>query len=206
MPYNTFTLEQVITEFDLEYREEQHIFAEVENVQPSAWLQETLEFNIPLAVAIASEKARSEMIIAPILWEIKRRHPEISIFSGREFNVDAARGLTGFVDFLIARSSVQAFISLPVVVVVEAKKSDLASGHGQCAAEMIAAQIKNSLKEADEVRWMLKDGILGVVSTGSLWQFLILEERRLTLDLVEYSISELSTLLGIFEMFATFTS
>ena len=193
MPYNTFTLEQVITEFNLEYREQQHLFADVEHVEPSAWLSETLQFTIPLGVAIASEKARSEMIIAPILWEVKRRHPEVSIFSGREFNVDPARGLTGFVDFLIAKSSMQAFIGLPVVVVVEAKKSDLASGHGQCAAEMVAAQIKND-RDSE---------ILGVVSTGSLWQFLILQTRQLTLDLAEYPISDLSRLLGIFEQFAT---
>ncbi|WP_321161611.1 hypothetical protein [Lyngbya sp. CCAP 1446/10] len=68
-----------------------------------------MQFNLPLALEINSDKARSELIIAPILVEIKKRLPErMSLFSGREFNVDPARGLSGYCDFLtlpIARTA-----------------------------------------------------------------------------------------------------
>lgn len=202
MSYSEFNLEQVVTEFALKYEEKERIFEGVGSVEPSPWLNETLDFNLPLAIAIGSEKARSEMLIAPIIWEMKRRHGSgISIFSGREFNVDASRGLTGFVDFLIAKAKAQAFIGLPVVVLVEAKKSDLASGYGQCAAEMVAAQIKNSQPEASEVQFLLEKGILGIITSGTVWQFLHLKGQELVLDLVEYSLDELPTLLGILEEF-----
>ena len=40
-------------------------------------------FNLPLALAINTEKARPEMIIAPILVEIKKQLPtQMSLFSG----------------------------------------------------------------------------------------------------------------------------
>jgi hypothetical protein len=197
MPYSNFdTLEQVVREFSLIFRERQRIFADVEEIQPSQLLREILEFNIPLAVAIASEKARSELIVAPILLEVKRRHPDtVSLFSGRELNVDPNRGLSGYVDFLISKSPIQVFVDTPVIAVVEAKRDNLQSGYGQCVATMVAAQLKNQ-QEGKAIEKMLS-----VVTTGSLWQFFVLSNSELILDLVEYSVSEISRILGIFECF-----
>jgi hypothetical protein len=197
MPYSNFdTLEQVVREFSLTFRERQRIFDDVEEIQPSQLLMEILEFNIPLAVAIASEKARSELIVAPILLEVKRRHPDtVSLFSGRELNVDPNRGLSGYVDFLISKSPIQVFVDTPVIAVVEAKRDNLQSGYGQCVATMVAAQLKNQ-QEGKAIEKMLS-----VVTTGSLWQFFVLSNSELILDLVEYSVSEISRILGIFECF-----
>lgn len=197
MPYSNFdTLEQVVREFSLTFRERLRIFDDVEEIQPSQLLMEILEFNIPLAVAIASEKARSELIVAPILLEVKRRHPDtVSLFSGRELNVDPNRGLSGYVDFLISKSPIQVFVDTPVIAVVEAKRDNLQSGYGQCVATMVAAQLKNQ-QEGKAI-----EKILSVVTTGSLWQFFVLSNSELILDLVEYSVSEISRILGIFECF-----
>ncbi len=197
MPYSNFdTLEQVVREFSLTFRERLRIFDDVEEIQPSQMLMEILEFNIPLAVAIASEKARSELIVAPILLEVKRRHPDtVSLFSGRELNVDPNRGLSGYVDFLISKSPIQVFVDTPVIAVVEAKRDNLQSGYGQCVATMVAAQLKNQ-QEGKAI-----EKILSVVTTGSLWQFFVLSNSELILDLVEYSVSEISRILGIFERF-----
>jgi hypothetical protein len=197
MPYSNFdTLEQVVREFSLTFRERLRIFDDVEEIQPSQMLMEILEFNIPLAVAIASEKARSELIVAPILLEVKRRHPDtVSLFSGRELNVDPNRGLSGYVDFLISKSPIQVFVDTPVIAVVEAKRDNLQSGYGQCVATMVAAQLKNQ-QEGKAIEKMLS-----VVTTGSLWQFFVLSNSELILDLVEYSVSEISRILGIFECF-----
>jgi len=57
---------------------------------------------IPLALAIDTPKARSELIIAPILAEFKLTMKEISLFSGIEFNVDKNLGLNGRCDFIIS--------------------------------------------------------------------------------------------------------
>jgi hypothetical protein len=57
-------------------------------------LTEIIRYNVPLAVANNSEKARSEMIIFPILIDLRRLLKErINLFSGIEFDVDSERGL-----------------------------------------------------------------------------------------------------------------
>jgi hypothetical protein len=74
----------------------------------SPLLQMLLEENVPLALAINTEKARSELIVTPILlevWRLMRR--EISLFSGIEFNVAPDRGLNGVCDFILSRSPMQ---------------------------------------------------------------------------------------------------
>ena len=59
MSYSKFTLEEVLTKFDLTLVENLGKFNNLPEVTPSQLLKETLEDNIPLAVAIATEKARS---------------------------------------------------------------------------------------------------------------------------------------------------
>ena len=70
-----------------------------------------------LATAIGTEKARSELIVADILFEL-REHLEarISLFSGIEFNVDAEAQLTGVCDFLVSLSPEQFYLKAPVTI------------------------------------------------------------------------------------------
>jgi hypothetical protein len=78
-----------------------------------------------------------------------------------------------------------------VITVVEAKKENINAGLGQCAAEMVAAQIFNQ-QSATEIKT-----IYGVVTTGSIWQFLKLEEQTLSIDLSEYYLKDVNKILGI---------
>ncbi len=64
MSYSQFTLASVKKTFDLTTFEEADIFAGVPKRGRSDYLAETLRYNVPLALASNSEKARSEMIIA----------------------------------------------------------------------------------------------------------------------------------------------
>ena len=87
MAYNKFTLSQAEKQFQLRIDETQDLFSAVEEVKISGLLATILEGNVPLALAINTEKARSEMIITPILLEFRNRaEPPISLFSGRPFN------------------------------------------------------------------------------------------------------------------------
>ena len=98
----------------------------------------------PAALAMNTEKARSELIIAPILMEaIRLARPPVSLFSGAAFDVDKEQGLNGACDYLITRSAERFFISQPLIAVVEAKKEDIVGGLGQCVAAMVAARIFN---------------------------------------------------------------
>ena len=192
MPYSKFTLEEVLTKFDLTLVENLGKFNNLPEVPPSQLLKETLEDNIPLAVAIATEKARSELIVSPILVAVRKHlNKQISLFSGMEFNVNIELGLTGFCDFIISRSHLQTIIQAPVVTLVEAKNNNIKSGFGQCLAEMVAAQIFNQ-NRGNQI-----PQIYGAITTGTAWQFLELEGQNVVLDLEEYSLKNLPKLLGV---------
>ena len=192
MPYSQFSVEQIKTNFGISLTRTVGLFAKIPEIEPSKFLQETLQFNLPLALEINSEKARSELIVSPILVEIKKRLPErMSLFSGREFNVDPARGLSGYCDFLISRSPEQLVIESPVIALVEAKNDNIQSGLGQCMAETIAAQIFNQRQENDI------QTIYGVVTTGSIWKFFKLEGIAIEIDTDEYFINNVAKILGI---------
>ena len=192
MPYSQFSVEQIKTNFGINLTRTVDLFADIPEIEPSTFLQETLQFNLPLALEINSEKARSELIVTPILVEIKKLLPErMSLFSGREFNVDPARGLSGYCDFLISRSPEQLVIESPVIALVEAKNDNIQSGLGQCMAETIAAQIFNQRQENDI------QTIYGVVTTGSIWKFFKLEGTAIEIDTTEYFINNVGKILGI---------
>lgn len=119
MLYNQFTIDSVSTALGISIKDRAYLFIDIPPMAYRDFLKQTLQDYSPVALAIGTEKSRSEFIIAPILFELKRQFQEqISLFSGREFNVDAADGLTGYCDFLISQSSEQLFIQAPVVTVV----------------------------------------------------------------------------------------
>ena len=196
MPYSQFRLEQIKSEFGITLSENFGLFAEIPEATYSQFLSETLDYNIPLALAINSEKSRSEMIVAPILIELRKQFDnQIGLFSGKDFTVDSLRGLNGFCDFLISKSPEQLIIEAPVIALVEAKNDNIESGLAQCMAEMIAAQLFNQQK-GNEIK-----KVYGVVTTGSLWKFMQLEDQTISIDLNEYFVGNLGKILGILRSF-----
>ncbi|MEG4284154.1 hypothetical protein QUB68_13585 [Microcoleus sp. A006_D1] len=193
MSYTDFTLEKVQKAFDLTISEDVDLFANVPQLEPSALLAEFLQDNAQLALKINTEKARSEMIIAPILLDLRKQlGSKISLFSGVDFNVDVERGLNGTCDYIISKSPEQLFLKSPVIVLVEAKKENIGAGIGQCASEMLAAQFFND-REGNQI-----PVILGVVTSGNIWRFLELSEKHLKVDATEYYLKDINKVLGIF--------
>lgn len=191
MPYSQFTIEKVKQDFHLTTVEGVRFFPDsLEPIVPSPRLQGILE-DLPWAIAVDTEKARSEVIINPVLLEVRRiLERQISVFSGEEFNVDVSVGLNGVCDFLISRSPEQLTVEAPTIVIVEAKKSDLKSGLGQCIAEMVAAQRFNQAKEQPI------PSVYGCVSSGTQWRFLKLEGQTVTIDLVDYPLPPIEQILS----------
>src|SRR2546428_12274697 len=129
MAYSDFDLRKVRKEFGLQIDEQPELFADVAPVQPSAILANTLAETAQLAIAINTEKARSEMLITPVLLDIWRQaQSQISLFSGTEFNVDEERGLTGYCDYILSRSKEQLIVNAPAVMIVEAKNENIKGG------------------------------------------------------------------------------
>lgn len=192
MAYSNFTLEAVLTTFQLEKVESVGIFAQIDPVAPSAHLTTALSRNVPLAVAIGTEKAKSEMIVANVLIELREQFKQrISLFSGIDFNVNAEDGLTGICDFLVSLSPGQLFLEAPVITLVEAKNAEPKLGLGQCVAEMIAAQRFNEEK-GNSISY-----IYGAATSGTEWQFLKLENQKLYIDIAGYQIAQCGKILGI---------
>lgn len=192
MPYSQFTtITKVKEAFNLTTVEGIRFIPEIAPIQPSNTLAATLEETLPLAVATGSEKARSELIISPVLVEVRRiLNRQISMFSGEDFNVDESLGLNGRCDFLISRSTEQLAIEAPAIVIVEAKQADLKTGIGQCVAEMVAAQKFNDAKQKP------LPILYGSVSNGLQWQFLKLSGTEVTIDLNVYSLPPVEQILG----------
>ena len=192
MSYSQFRLEEIETVLGITFAKTVGLFANIPEVEYSDLLKEILRYNIPLALEINSEKARSEMIISPILIEIKKQLSEqISLFSGKEFNVDTEKRLNGVCDFLISLSPEQLFIKSPVFALVEAKNDNLQSGLGQCMAELVAAQLFNN-RQNNRIKT-----IYGAVTTGTNWKFMKLEGQVIEIDLDEYFLNNVGKLIGI---------
>ncbi|HEX8203465.1 MAG TPA: hypothetical protein VF590_23515 [Isosphaeraceae bacterium] len=192
MAYRDFTWPKVTKQFQLVIDERRDLFATVPEVAPSEHLRTTLAEYVPLALAISTEKARSELMIAPVLVEVRRIvDRRIGLFSGVDFTVDPAQGLNGVCDFLISRSPEQLFIRAPVVAIVEAKNENVKAGLAQCSAEMIAVQLFNAREETGVTT------VYGVVTTGDIWKFLRLEGTTISIDFAVYHIERVGKILGI---------
>jgi hypothetical protein len=207
MAYNNFTLETVKHQFGLNLIDSS--FCEfLPHVNPQPEFLTIFRQWLPLAQRAKSEKAKSELLVSPILTEVKRLTGEqIQLFSGEEFNVDRERGLNGFCDFLLSRSMAPYVIEAPILMLVEAKKGELDVGLGQiatqvseetseqsvanCVAEMFAAQLFN------ENAGKVITTIYGCVTSGKLWQFLKLEGKDVVIDTNEYSVTPVERILGI---------
>jgi hypothetical protein len=167
-------------------------------VEPSSWLQQTLSFTS--LARLRTEKAKSEMVIAPILTELTQRNKDaISMYSGTTLNADAARGLNGECDFMLSNKPNAYLLESPVIALVEAKNDNLDNGIPQCIAQMLGARIFNEREGVQTA------SIHGCVTTGAEWQFLQLDiagthpnsaKSLVLLDTDVYFIDNLPRLLG----------
>ena len=192
MAYSSFTLSQVSRTFHLETVWQPALFADIKPVAPSEHLTAALERKLPFAVAMGTEKAKSELIVADVLVELCLHFDNrVSLFSGIDFNVDAESGLTGVCDFLVSLSPQLVDLEAPAIILVEAKKDSLTDGLGQCAAEMVAAQRFNADAGNDI------PCVYGATTSGTEWLFLKLAGKTLSIDLNAYQLAQCDKILGI---------
>ena len=191
MAYNTFTLELVKSQFSLTIINDRFCDA-LPTVEPQP--EFTIVFNdlLELAEGARTEKAKSELLVTPILAQaIKLSGGKVKLFSGEEFNVDQEKGLNGFCDFLFSRSANPYTIDAPVFMLEEAKRGEIEFGLGQCVAEMIAAQLYN------QSQGQTIAVVYGCVTSGRLWQFLKLQGDKVTIDPNNYPLTPIHKILGI---------
>ncbi len=165
-------------------------------IQPSDFLKEALKRNNLLP--INSEKARSELIVTPILVEWLQNNPrKLQYFSGNSFDVLPEKALKGRCDFLFTKHF-SLHIAAPVIAMFEAKDDNVDNWYGQCGAEMYAARLFNEQKnEPYKI-------IHGAVTDGYEWVFLKLEENMLLIDSDRYYMQDLPRLLGALQTIVDF--
>jgi hypothetical protein len=188
--YSQFTYEDLTT-LNVKVRERK-LFDHIEPVEASDFLKSLLEKN--LQRNLRTEKAKSELIIAPILNELEDRNNNLfGYYSGYNFDVDKKLGLKGFCDFILSFEPDSPIIEAPAFCIVEAKNDNLDTGVPQCVAEMYAAQIFNKKRGIDS------PFIFGAVTFGFEWKFLRLENNLALLDTDIYYLVRLPELLGVLQ-------
>jgi hypothetical protein len=191
MSYSDFKLDTVRKAFGLTIISSP-LFEKAETVPVTDWLKEAIDKGLPLA--LMSEKARSELIVVPILLTSRELSRNVfSIYSGQRLDIDPDKGLTGECDFILAKTPPIPVIQAPLMMLAEAEKNDIEGGLGQCAAQMIGARLFNQ-QEGSGI-----STIYGCVTTGEAWQFLKLADNTLSIDSRRYYIDRIDKILGVLQ-------
>lgn len=169
--YSKFTYDDLDV-LQINVQKRAFIPTELPEIQASDWLKTTLKKNLNLP--LASEKAKSELIITPILTEMVEYNSNLfTYFSGYTFDVDKTAGLKGRCDYILSLNPLSPRISSPVFTIVEAKNDNLDEGIPQCIAQMYAAHLFNRNRNTPTPI------IYGAVSFGLEWQFLRINAHNL---------------------------
>lgn len=117
-----------------------------------ARIEEVLPF-----VPLTNELARREILISRVVTElIHYTQAELRI----EYNLKVSNWLQGNLDYLLRVKSVNQLL------VIEAKYEDLTRGFTQLVAELVALDQWSGSTTVDQ-----QPILIGVVSTGTIWQF-----------------------------------
>ena len=189
--YSQVTFQDLRDRFGLSIETEQFI-PNVSPIRLPGWLSEYLSVNQLSPALGRSEKAVSEMLIAPVLSAVKAANADkIALFSGESLTMPGE--LSGICDFILAANPKAFLPEPPIMILVEAKRQDLYGGIPQCIAEMVAAR---NINERSNVAYK---AIYGCVTTGNEWLFLRLSENRAISDPTTFYYPELDRILGVFQ-------
>jgi hypothetical protein len=136
----------------------------------------------------ASESARCEAVIFPILREVYKGYADrYALWIKKPIVYDET--LNGIPDYFISTRSELGMLVVgkPLIMLVEAKKNDFEQGWGQCLSELVAAQKINADTEVP---------VYGVVSDGTWWQFGNLVRDTFTRNRHSFSVDDVPTLFG----------
>ncbi len=197
MAYRKYTSSEIETNLGLEIKQAK-LFAGIkrQEISPSNRLRLMLETSENLA--ITTEKAVCEYLVAPILIDIKMNNDGIVLFSGEQLNVDRHRNLNGEIDFLFTKNTNHLSIKAPILCITEAKIGLIDKGIPQAAAQMYAVRLFNE-KEGKPLKT-----VYGAVTDGKTWRFLKLEDDTLYTDLEILYLDNLPLLLGTLQWIIDF--
>ena len=180
------TISEVQEKFRITYAEDN--FVKAEPSTPSAEFLRDFEFTREHINVFASEAARCEAIIFPVLKESYKAYADrYALWIKQSIGYDDV--LNGTPDYFISTRSElgKTVVGSPLILLVEAKKNDFEQGWGQCLAELVAAQKIN-----DDAGFP----VYGIVTDGTLWQFGRLIGDTFTQNRTDFALANLPTLFG----------
>ena len=187
MAFSDFkTIPEVLEKFRITYTLKD--FVQMAEIPPSEQFLKEFEFCLQNIDVFASEAARCETIIFPILKEIYKPYADnYALWIKKAIAYDEV--LNGTPDYFISTRSELGLpvVGTPLIILVEAKKNDFDQGWGQCIAEMIAAQRINADPDFP---------VYGIVSDGTLWEFGRLVGEAFTRNRTSVTMDNLSILFG----------
>ncbi len=193
MAFSDFkTLQILKKETGLSYQVQSLFPAPIQGLKPS----EHLLFDLQEAktYGLFSEKAKSEMLITPLLKEVRRKNSKyISFLSGVGFETNVEK-LNGICDYIFSYVPRALEVTAPIFCIVEAKNRTVEEGFAQCAAEMYAAYLFNEQNNEKQ------NIIYGAVTNAYEWTFLKFENNLILIDEDRYALQNLEILLGIFQI------
>jgi len=145
---------------------------------------DAMESRISISADASNEATRSSLLVSHTLWEAAAAY-DLGIFFEppvevpEEETLGLPHPLNGKYDCGINLNKID-FVS-PVIAVVEVKTAQIASGLGQCLAEMYATVTKFGQQR-----------VYGIITDGEAWKFLMLEENTVTIDRKGYYISHVA--------------
>ena len=179
-------ISEVQETFDIVYAEED--FVKVQEAEPSEQFLQDFEWTRQNLNIFASEAARRETIVFPILKANYKAYADnYELWIGTSIVYD--ENLSGTPDYLISTRSRlgKTVVGKPLIILVEAKRNDFDRGWGQCLAELVAAQKMNNDAAFP---------VYGIVTDGNLWQFGRLVGDTFTQNRTDFALANLPMLFG----------
>jgi hypothetical protein len=181
--FSSYTLDEALKKLQIEQIEP--FIVEFDPLPLSAFFQERLR-RLDSFDLKGSERSK-ELLIDAFCEEAVTRHEQLRIWKAAPLQ---SEDLIGAVDYLIAPR--KAYLDLPLLCVVEAKRDDFVQGMAQCILEMHACQWNN--QQTGKVV-----AVYGIVSNGQGWQFYKLDTNGHLFESTLYSINQPETILGILD-------
>ena len=189
MAFSDFkAIPEVQERFRIRHIENDFIAVAETAITPSEQFLQELAFSRQYIDVFASESARCEAVIFPVLREVYKEYAEdYALWIKKPITYDET--LSGTPDYFISTRSELGMlvVGMPLIMFVEAKKNDFEQGWGQCLAELVAAQKINADPEVP---------VYGIVSDGIWWQFGYLVGDAFTRNRTSFSVDDLPTLFG----------
>ena len=188
MAFSDFkTIPEVQKKFGIRHIENDFIKIEGD-VSPSEQFLQELEFSRRYIPVFASEGARCEAVIYPVLREVYKAYAaNYALWIKEPLAYDET--LSGTPDYFVSTRSElgKLIVGTPLIIFVEAKKNDFEQGWGQCLAELVAAQKINANTDVP---------VHGIVSDGRSWEFGHLVGDAFTQNRTSFSVEDMPSLFG----------